>query len=309
MDQIIDPIEACFANARNLLRAAKRVLNDEKLPNVAFHLAILALEEVGKAVLLGTRDIARTVEDETVFIDNRLDDHVFKLFWALWTPGFARGNVSKEEFEKLRGMSRTMHDDRLAAMYVSPEGGEVLNNVSEERARMIVGLAEARLGMEASRDWQAIDLSAGSVMRWFLDATADPEKRNLIFGQQSFDKLAELGHMRDWMTWLKQQFDQAESEGREHLQRELARVAPDRSERGADKWQVAIRLYSPAQSIRNSAIKSWNERPTWIKLSAVHNDKQAVEVEFTFGEIVTMEQVGIAGYPSTRRLVERHART
>ena len=100
MDQINDPVQACFSNARDLLRAAMRVLNDEKLPNVAFHLTILALEEIGKAILLGTRGIARSVEDETVFIDNRLDDHVFKLFWALWTPSFARGNVSREEFEK-----------------------------------------------------------------------------------------------------------------------------------------------------------------------------------------------------------------
>jgi AbiV family abortive infection protein len=306
VNQTDHSIQACFANARDLLRAAKRVLDDEELPNVAFHLAILALEEVGKAALLGARGIAHSVEDETVFIDNRLDDHVFKLFWALWTPTFARGNVSKEEFENLRGMARSMHDDRLAAMYVSPdktENDELLQNISEERARTIIGLAEARLGMESSRDWQAIDLSAGSVMRWFLDATNEPEKRNLIFGQQSFDKLAELGKLRDWMAWLKEQFGRAETEGREHLQRELDRAAPDHAERGEDKWQVAIRLYSPSQSVRNSAIKSWNERPTWIKLSAVHGDKQAIEVEFTLGEIVTMQQVGIAGYRAARLFV------
>src|SRR5262249_31865734 len=106
MGEIAHPIQACFENARDLLRAAKRVLDDEKLPNIAFHLAILALEEVGKAALLGARGVAHSVEDETDFADNRLDDHVFKLFWALWTPSFARGNVSKEEFENLRGMAR-----------------------------------------------------------------------------------------------------------------------------------------------------------------------------------------------------------
>ena len=144
-----------------MLRAAKRLLNDENLPNVAFHLTILAMEEIGKAALLGARGVAHSVEDETVFIDNRLDDHVFKLFWALWTPSFARGNVSKEEIESLRGMAKSIHDDRLAAMYVSPdlpESGELLQNVSEERARAMIGLAEARLGMETSRDWQAIDV-------------------------------------------------------------------------------------------------------------------------------------------------------
>ena len=306
MNQTDHSIEACFANARDLLRAAKRVLDDEKLPNVAFHLAILAVEEVGKAALLGARRVAQSVGDEAVSIDNRLDDHVFKLFWALWTPSFARGNVSKKEFESLRDMARGMHDDRLAAMYVSPdatENGEVLHNISEQHARTIIGLAEARLGMEVSRDWQALDLSAGSVMRWFFDATNEPEKRNLIFGQQSFDKLAELGKMRDWMAWLKEQFDRAEAEGREHLQDELARATPDRTERGEDKWQIAIRLYSPSQSVRNSAIRSWNQRPTWIKLYAVHNDKQAVEVQFTLGEIVTMQQVGIAGYRAARLFV------
>jgi AbiV family abortive infection protein len=306
MDQVTDPVQACFSNARDLLRAAMRVLNDEKLTNVAFHLTILALEEIGKATLLGTRGIARSVEDETVFIDNRLDDHVFKLFWALWTPSFARGNVSQEEFESLRGMAKGMHDDRLAAMYVSPdrpEGGELLLTVNDERARTVLALAEARLGMELSRDWQAIDLSAGSVMRWFLDATNDPDKRNLIFGQKSFDKLAELGHMRDWMAWLKQQFDQAEAEGRAHLQRELARAVSDRADRGEDRWQVAIRLHSPAQSIRSRAIQSWNERPTWIKLSAVQNDKQAVDVEFTFGEAMLMQDLGLAGYRAARLFV------
>ena len=253
--------------------------------------------------MLGARGIAHSVEDETVFIDNRLDDHIFKLFWALWTPNFARGKVSKDDIESLGGMARSMHNDRLAALYVLPdhtEKGEALQSISEERARTMTGLAEARLGMESSRDWQAIDLSAGSVVRWYLDAANDPERRDLIFGQKSFDKLAELGQMRDWMNWLKEQFDQAEAEGRAHLQRELARVAPDRATRGEDKWQVAVRLYSPAQSIRSSAIKSWNDRPTWIKLSSVHSDKLAMEVEFTFGETITTQEIGVAAYRAAR---------
>ena len=80
-------------------------------------------------------------------------------------------------------------------------------------------------------------------------------------------------------------------------------MTPDRVDRGEDKWQVAIRLYSPGQSIRSRAIKSWNDRPTWIKLSAVHNDKLAVEVEFTLGEVVTMQEVGLAGYRAARLFV------
>jgi AbiV family abortive infection protein len=298
-------IRVCFDNARDLLRAAKRVLTDEQLPNVAFHLAILALEEVGKGTLVGTRAIARSADDEGVFVSNKLDDHIFKLFWALWTPSFARGKVDQKEFESLRGLARNMHDDRLAAMYVSADASETgvpLQNISADRAQKIIDLVEARLGMETSRDWQAIDLSKGSVMRWFLDAANDPEKRNLIFGQKSFEKLAELGQMRDWMSWLKKQFDQSEAEGRAHLQRELARTAPE-EDLGEPKWQIAIRLYSPGQSIRSRAIKSWNERPTWIKLSTVNNDKLALDVEFTLREAVLSQELGLSSYRAARMFV------
>jgi hypothetical protein len=43
----IDPsIRASFDNARDLLRAPRRVLADEKLPNIAFHAPALAEKAV-----------------------------------------------------------------------------------------------------------------------------------------------------------------------------------------------------------------------------------------------------------------------
>jgi AbiV family abortive infection protein len=299
-------IQACFNNARDLLRAAKRVLTDEQLPNIAFHLAILAVEEIGKGTLIGTRGIGLTLGDEAVFIDNRVEDHIFKLFWALWTPSFARGRVEQKEFEGLRGLARSMHDERLAAMYVSPdttETGVPLQKVTTDRAQKIIDLAEARLDMERSRDWKALDLGAGSVTRWFFEAANDPQKRNLIFGEKSFEKLAELGLIRDWMNWLKEQFDRSEAEGRAHLQRELARIVPEGEDLGEPKWQVVIRLYSPGQSTRNHAIKSWNDRPTWIKLSTINKDKLALDVEFTYHEAMPARELGPSSYRAARLFV------
>jgi AbiV family abortive infection protein len=256
MDQTNRDVEACLGHGRALLRAAKRVLQDEQLPNITFHLTVLALEEIGKGALLRACEIARAAQNETTFIDNRLDDHSFKLFFALWTPNLARGKeIAREEFERLHDLTKTMHEDRLAAMYVSPGGDSPLRDVGEKRARDLLELAQARLAMEMSRNVEAIDLSGGSVNRWFLDAANDPEKRKLMFGQKAFDKLAELGDLRDWVVWLKEQFDQSDTQGRENLQRELSRVIPDV---GEPKWQVAIRLFSPSQSIRNRAIRSWN---------------------------------------------------
>jgi AbiV family abortive infection protein len=298
-------IDACLANARDLLRAARRVLEDEKLPNICFHLAVLGLEEIGKAALLGARHIAQSADDETGSFDKRLDDHSFKLFWALWAPNLAHGNVSKDEFEKLRGMATTLHDERLDAMYVSFDlaDGTPLRGVSESRAQTLLDLLDTRLGMEAARGGEVVDTSAHPEMKWFLEATADPEKRKLIFGQKAFDKLAEIGHMLKWMGWLKEQFDAAEAAGRDHLQRELARAVPDASNRGEEKWRIAIRLHSPSQSIRNRALNAWNARPTWIRLTRVGNDRHAVDVEFTYHEAMQLQQLGPISYRATRMFV------
>jgi len=95
---------------------------DEKLPNIAFTLATHAIEEIGKASLIGTREVARSHGGDSTFIDNRFDDHIFKLFWALWTPVFGSGNLSREQFEELQGLAKDIYAQRLAALYVSPDG-------------------------------------------------------------------------------------------------------------------------------------------------------------------------------------------
>jgi AbiV family abortive infection protein len=299
-------INACFGHARDLLRAARRVLEAERLPNIAFHLTVLALEEIAKAALVGMRAIAVSHGDDPAFAQNRMDDHVFKLFWALWTPSFARGKVSREELEGLRGMAKDLHETRLAAMYVSPDadlGAAPLYDVSDKLARWLLGVADARLGMETSRDWQAIDLSQNSDARWLLDETEDPEKRKLIFSQKSFDKFAELGNARDWIRWVREQFAIAEAAGRESLQRELARGVPGIDRLGAEKWRVRIRLHSPAQSIRGRAISPWNKWSTWIKLATVQNDKRALDVEFTYREAMPIQALPNFSYDLARKFV------
>ena len=45
---IINTREECLRHADDLLRAAKRVFSEEELPHIAYHLATLALEEIGR---------------------------------------------------------------------------------------------------------------------------------------------------------------------------------------------------------------------------------------------------------------------
>jgi len=53
-------IDTCQSHASDLLNAARRILEDENLPNIAYHLAALALEEIGKCALIGMSHTSKT---------------------------------------------------------------------------------------------------------------------------------------------------------------------------------------------------------------------------------------------------------
>src|SRR5690242_13074923 len=71
-------IYSCTKNAEDLINAAKTTLNSN-LPNIAFHLSVLAIEEIGKACLIRSSTIALRKEG---WLHNRFDDHCEKLYWA-----------------------------------------------------------------------------------------------------------------------------------------------------------------------------------------------------------------------------------
>src|SRR2546428_3873059 len=74
-----------LAHAEDLLAAAKRLLPE--FPHLAYHLAALALEEVGRATLFVMIDASG---GDAAGLVRTLDDHVGKLFWAIWGPSFGR---------------------------------------------------------------------------------------------------------------------------------------------------------------------------------------------------------------------------
>jgi AbiV len=57
-------IEGCFANADELLRGARALVERERLPRLAYHLALLALEEVGKAPVLSVKVVSAREDRE-----------------------------------------------------------------------------------------------------------------------------------------------------------------------------------------------------------------------------------------------------
>ena len=75
-------LSACVTNARALLESAKAV---ERIGhhNIAYHLATLALEELGKREIYQLQDAAKWIGDPPAWQINAVQDHVRKLFLVL----------------------------------------------------------------------------------------------------------------------------------------------------------------------------------------------------------------------------------
>jgi len=297
--------ESCLSHASDLLRAAKRVIEEEKLPNIAYHLAALALEEIGKVGIVGMGQL--TYERGQAFPwEKHAQDHIKKLFWALWGPSFGREVITKEQIESFLGLAQRIHDTRLSGLYVGiDEDNKVLprDAVTETDAKNLISLANSRLEMEKCSELSIPTEDLQNNLSWFLAATDDPEKRSLIFGQKSMEKLAELGHPREWITWLKEQFDQAEAEGRTLAEQELRRSQPIGDEATQNKWKLKIRFYTNSHSIRTKPLNWWNGISNWIKLYPVSNKREEILVEFTLPKRIPIQGMWWAGWGIARKFV------
>ena len=86
----VEPIlNACLQNAENLLASAKAVMAPGQY-HIGYHLAALAMEEIGKAGLILTEALGPdpSEEDKESLRSKWMEDHERKLFWAIWLPSF-----------------------------------------------------------------------------------------------------------------------------------------------------------------------------------------------------------------------------
>jgi AbiV family abortive infection protein len=305
--QIKAAVDACLANARELLRAARALLDRENLPRMAFHLAALALEETGKAHLYSLHTVAAEADgDEGAdYIVRSIEDrgHVRRLFWAIWSQTLGQEVISRQQIEEIQGLARHIHDTRLRGLYVDVEAGQLLvpeTAVSPADAGMLIGMATARLELETAQSVRReLTAEERALRQWFLEASEDARLRNLVFSRTSMEKLATLGGPRAWMEWLKATVDEADSAAMEAAKREINRVAPsDSDERNKDKWRMRFRLRSASHSIRPKPLAVWNRGQLWIRLEKAKKDELLVDM--TFPASILADRLYLTGWGLAR---------
>lgn len=255
--------EACLDHARKLIAAARRVLGDDTAyPNIAYHLGVLALEELGKAGLIISRGMADGFRDNR-WIDKRLDDHTFKLTWALWSPVMLDGRIDPKKFEEAKEFARSTHARRLDALYVDHTVGNdhflvPEKIVSARQALSIIDLADAHLEYEADRVITNLP-ECDELLTWFWKTVGKKGGSARLFSGPFIDKLEEFGDdVRAWVEWAKQEIDKIHEAEKQILQAELSRV-PSGADNSKERWIIKIRLVSLWHTFQQKILNFWNE--------------------------------------------------
>ena len=310
MDKIKDTerlkkiIDTCQSHANDLLSAARKIIDDVNLPNIAYHLATLALEEIGKCALIGMIHTIKTEKGINIpWAEKQADDHVKKIYWALWGPSFGRELLTKEQIESYIGLAQTIHEKRISGLYVDTLGEEIVlpkDRILKAEAENLINIAEARVQMAMNSTYGELDDERKVVMSWFLNANDDEQKRKLIMGRKSMEKLVELGNVPAWIDWLKKEFDEADKVAFAQMERELKRSKPTEEDEKNNKWKVIVRLHSNSHSIRPKVLNQWNKLQSWITLFPVDKKNDQLDVQFTFPKSVPIQGLWWAGWSAAR---------
>lgn len=309
-EQMSSARSACLNHAEDLLIAARALQNLEQknLPHIAYHLATLALEEIGKAGLLVVAKMSTSSEASTQRLQKSVIDHVKKLFWAFLGGSFGTQVITNELIKSFEGIATRIHEKRLQGLYVDGVGDDISvpsKTVTSEDADHLIALAFSRLQMEKVIPLSKLSEEAAILLSWFAEKAEDPEKRRAFFSRASMTKLVEKKTVSAWISWLKEQDDEEQRHFVKLAEKEINRLQPHGSVADELKWKLKIRLFSGSHSIRSKALSMWNESSERIKLHAVDGKKHRNEllVEFRMPKRILINQVWLYGWYMARHFV------
>lgn len=296
--------EICLKNSEDLLKASKVSL-DAGIEHASFHLAVLALEEIGKAEM----EIIRTMSllhprPESLRYNLAIDDHERKLFFCFWGPSFGREKQTKTLFENNQNLAKNLHKNRLLYLYSDPVSLQYWRDLMEEdEAKKVYDLAGVRLKMAQATgklDTRNI-FEPDDDLEWFFRAQEDEQKKKEIWGHKSQEKLLELKDVKAWIKWLRGIYEKNEKEMREIAEKELKRQEPPEKEKLDPKWRIDIEIVSPSHSIRQKNLNKFNEGVNWIKLK--YKNAHTLGIEFTLSKNIPIQGLWWHGWGMTRMFV------
>src|SRR6266853_767364 len=285
----------CLEHAGDLIASAQRVLaNDSGYPNIAYHLAVLAVEEIGKAGMLAARGIVKGALDPS-WMEKRLNNHVWKFMWAVWSPSLSGGKIDPKSFEEARRFAEDIHARRMAGLYVNSSEDSAIapprDAVRLDQVTSLLNFAKAGLELETARAAPVQSEEREELLEWFFETVDDDVGQKRLFSQSFIQRHEEFGgDTRSWVRWARDEFRKIAEQERELLHRELSRQASEPG-KGKPKWLVKVRVQTASHSLRQKTLNFWNNRIDAVKLRAVGNQNSELMLEMILNDHVKIEQV------------------
>lgn len=296
-------IRACHTNAGNLIRSARLLVEHGGLMSAAYHLALLAIEETGKASLLRINWLNSLLGRPRPSIDRKLDDHFQKLFYAFFLFSLFGQRLSKKDVEDARLLASTMHQKRLDSLYVSHMEDDQILEISPQEAEQTIRLAEARLALEEGISGEVPDPDVLEALNWLFETIADEDRKKFVFSRHSIDELDSRKSVLAWVQWIREQFAAQEKAMRDLLESELRREEPSKSEAADIKWKMRVRLTYVSHSVRQKALNWWNDNVERIKLQEGDKKKRELIAEIHLPRAIPVQGLWYVSYGEIRRLV------
>jgi AbiV family abortive infection protein len=300
---------ACLANARALLTAAKTHTKPSER-HIAYHLGVLALEEIGKTTMAGMQLVAEPRVEEERRLNFDYEDHEAKLFWAMWGASFGRELITKKSMQSLFDLRTSIHNKRLESLYVDVDNPtDVAATVSADELDNLLRLTEARLGMEQAS--KGIDVESAKLegddaaaFEWFMGSTKNPEDKAILLSGESNRKLVEFkGDAKSWINWLYSERQKIDAKAKQLVGQEMSRQKPNKTEAGKPKWRMKVKIISESHSIRPKALGQWNKDINGLKLQAGQKDKRELVLEFTMPKAIPVNGIYQAGLTQSKLFV------
>lgn len=273
----------CYQHAADLIEGAERLLAPPPKPHLSYHLALLALEEIGKAGLVASRAAIGLVREEAG-MEKWLGSHPLKLLWALWTPS---GEIDPAHFTEAKQLAEKLHASRKAGLYVDPmaDGPPPADSVSQGEAQSIIDYAKVLLRQGPRISSVESPPESNELLEWFLRTVEDRDAMRMLVSPEFLAKYDEMGRNAPrWMEWVRGEFARRAAEGEEMVRVELMRKP---GKRGKPRWKVRTRVFTPSHAIRPKTLKYWNERIDIPKLIYA-NKKDEFILELNLDDNVTL---------------------
>ncbi|MBN8665888.1 MAG: AbiV family abortive infection protein [Chitinophagales bacterium] len=278
----------CIKNAEDNLKGA-RELAGKNLNHLSFHLCILTLEEIGK-IFMAWMKLNQVENWDRETMNVALDDHIKKLFFAIWGPSIGKDVITKDQWSENQFMARNLHELRLLFLYGSLEDQVPSSQkVSDELLNRILSFTQSRFDLAAIEgevnedDADIID----PLREWFQNYMQIESKSNYIVSATTQAKLIELGDIRAWMQWLKDEHEKETATLNELSEKEINKPIPENFEKFEEKWEINFTLITPSHSIRKKEINAFNKYPRPFSFAA-SKDKHTLKVKVILPSVVTV---------------------